>query len=405
MNSILRRWRSFLVLGAVFAAVVVMAGPAPADDGQREDDDEGQSGAVFTQSNTVPNFVRVFQRNADGTLVAAGQVATGGNGRTVNPPAGLPVLDTAGSVELSSDGDDKRCLFVTNAGSNTVSSFAVGEDGVKLADQEPTNGSRPISLTSNRRVLYVLNSDVASASIQGYYVSRKCALTAIPGSRWLTSNQASQPAQIAFNHRGTVLAVSERFGPSEGDIDIFPVNGDGVAGMPIVSQTTGPAPYGLAWTKRDQLTVSDSNEGPNPAGSTVSSYQLVGNTLVPINTLPSPGFSCWNVITDNGKFLYISQPAGHFFAPAGFSSVNIYTIGHDGKLGAAGLGVNTTPNNALDEALSHNSQYLYVLANELIPPGPTSSIHQYSVNQQTGQLTFIGVITMPGNTTSGLAAW
>jgi 6-phosphogluconolactonase len=400
MHSILRRWRSFLVLGAGLVAVVGVSGPAAAGDSQGL-----KPGAVFTQSNTVPNYVRIFRRSADGTRTAAGQLATGGNGRIPNPPGGVPILDTAGSVELSSDGDNKQCLFVTNAGSNTVSSFSVGNDGIALADQKATNGSRPVSLTSNKRVLYVLNSDVASASIQGYSVSKTCALTPIPGSWWPTSNPASQPAQIAFNERGTVLAVSERFGPSEGDIDIFPVNKDGVAGMPIVSQTTGPAPYGLAWTKRDQLTVSDSNEGADPAGSTVSSYQLVGNTLVPINTLPSPGFSCWNVITDNGKFLYISQPAGHFFAPAGFSSVNIYTIGHDGKLGVAGLGVNTTPNNALDEALSHDSQYLYVLANELIPPGPTSSIHQYSVDQATGQLTFLGVITMPGNSTSGLAAW
>src|SRR5205085_2439034 len=141
-----------------------------------------------------------------------GQVATGGAGQPAgNPPLGFPTLDSGRNVELSSDGDSKHCLFVTNAGSNTVSSFDVGPKGLTLADQESTNGSRPISLTSTQRgpmnvVLYVLNSDAGAASIQGYYVSERCAVTPIPGSFHLTSTPDSLPANIAFNHRGTALA-------------------------------------------------------------------------------------------------------------------------------------------------------------------------------------------------------
>src|SRR5205085_12071906 len=181
-----RRSRSLLVLS--LGLVAVLAAPAGAHAGSLT------PGAVFTQTNTVPNFVSVFQRAHDGTLAAAGQVATGGDGRPAgNPPLGFPTLDSGRNVELSSDGDGKHCLFVTNAGSNTVSSFDVGPNGLTLADQEPTNGSRPISLTSTQRgpmslVLYVLNSDVGGASIQGYYVSGRCALTPIPGSFHATSS-------------------------------------------------------------------------------------------------------------------------------------------------------------------------------------------------------------------------
>ena len=81
----------------------------------------------------------VFDRNHNGTLTAAGQVATGGVGKPAgNPPLGIPFLDTAGSVTLSHNG---RFLFVVNAGDNTVSSFRVGPHGLQLADVEPSLGS------------------------------------------------------------------------------------------------------------------------------------------------------------------------------------------------------------------------------------------------------------------------
>ena len=407
LRSIERRWRSLLVLGAGFVATVGTAGSAPAQDGQRL-----TPGAVFTQTNTVPNYVSVFRRTADGKLVAAGQVLTGGNGQSAaNPPLGLPFADSAGSVELSSGGDNKRCLFVTNIGSNTVSSFAVRPDGIELVDQRPTNGSRPISLTSNSRgpmslLLYVLNSDVAAASIQGYYVSGMCGLTPIPGSHRSTT-PASQPAQIAFNERGTVLSVTKRFsagGVCCGDIDIFPVDASGVAGVPITSPSSGANPYGQAWTKHDQLTVSNANVAFAP-GSTVSSYQLTeNNTLVPIAPalVPSPGVACWNVVTDNGKFLYVTNPAGQL---VGGTSITVFSIGRDGSLAPAGPGQNTL-RNGLDLALSNDSRYLYVLSDQLLPfLAPFSAIDQYSIDPETGQLTPIGVIEMPGNSTSGLAAW
>ena len=270
-------------------------------------------------------------------------------------------------------------------------------------------------MTSNRRgplslVLYVLNSDLSSASIQGYSVSVDCALTPIPGSHRPTADQAGLPAQIAFNSRGTVLSVTQRISAGgHGDLNVFPVDANGVAGAAIVSPSSGANPYGQAWTKHDQLTISNANV-PG-AASTVSSYQLTeNNTLVPVGPaeVPSPGLACWNVITNNGKFLYITNPAGPF-VPGG-TSITAYTIGRDGSLASAGPGVNAMglglPLNAIDEALSPDSQYLYVLANQMIPvPGALSTINQYSIDQKTGALTFIGAVDMPRNSTSGLAAW
>jgi 6-phosphogluconolactonase (cycloisomerase 2 family) len=369
----------------------------------------------------VPNFVSVFQRNANGTLVAAGQVATGGDGKPVgNAPLGLPYIQTTGEVQLGGDGDDKRCLFAVNAGSNTVSSFVVRHQGVTLADQKPSNGSRPVSLTSTQRgpnnlVLYVLNSDLnapdvftataGSASIQGYYVSQGCTLTPIPGSFHPTTSQIGVPTGISFNPSGTALAVVE---PNTaggalpgGDIDVFPVDSSGVAGDPVVTPSPAPNPYGLAWDSRGHLTVTNWFF-VNPFGGTVSSYRLTSDyKLVEISNVPAPGHPCWNVVTKDGRFLYTTQPAGLVI---GTPQILAFAIDRTGALTPTGAG-QTTPFNAVDEALSHNSQFLYVLNDGLLPFIPASAINAFAIDRATGNLTPIDQVNLPGNATSGLAAW
>ena len=398
-----RRRFTLLALALLLVAAAAAAGPAAAGA-------QTSPGAVFTETNNIPNEILVFPRNADGTLGAPTAVQTGGVGRPdANPPTAFPALDSAGPVELTSDGDNRRCLFAVNAGDDSVSSFRVTRGGAVLADREPTNGSRPASLTStqrgpNNRVLYVLNSDFGTASIQGYYVSSACMLTQIPGSFHPTTSPDSIPAQISFNHHGSVLAVSERFAFGLGDIDLFPVDNRGVAGPPAAKPSVGITPYGLAWTNRDQLTVS--NETIPTFASTVSSYQLTkdGN-LAFISDAPSPGAACWNVITDNQKFLYVANAVGH--------SIEGFRVTPEGQL----IPLSPAPEGnttyfAIDEALSHDSAYLYALSTSLTPspligsaPG-ASAIEEFKIDRETGLLTHLGTVVVPnGGSTSGLAGW
>ena len=172
-------------------------------------------------------------------------------------------------------------------------------------------------------------------------MSVDCALTPIPGSHRPTADQAGLPAQIAFNSRGTVLSVTNRLSAGgHGDLNVFPVDGNGVAGAPIASPSSGVNPYGQAWTKHDQLTISNANVPEINPRAACPSYQLTeNNTLVPVGPaeLLSPGLACWNVITNNGKFLYVTNPSGPF---VGGASITAYTIGRDGSLASAGPGVN-----------------------------------------------------------------
>src|SRR5579863_6923538 len=81
-----------------------------------EDDDRG---AVFVMTNAASgNQIETYVRHENGSLQSAGAFATGGNGSggTIDP------LHSQGSLRLS---PDHRFLFAVNAGSGTVSSFAV----------------------------------------------------------------------------------------------------------------------------------------------------------------------------------------------------------------------------------------------------------------------------------------
>ena len=241
---------------------------------------------MYVQTNTAPaNYVMVFDRNHNGTLTAAGQVATGGVGKPAgNPPLGIPFLDSAGSVTLSHNG---QFLFVVNAGDNTVSSFTVGPHGLVLADVEPTFGSRPVSSTTDDHLLYVLNSDEHSANISGYRVGSHGQLTPIPGSVQDTSQpDGGIPAQIQFDATGNLLTVSERAAGGTGLLDTFRVNHNGVAGPAVTHPSSGEGPFGIAFTKRNQMIVSNEHF-PNVLESSVSSYDVALTATTSRRSTPS----------------------------------------------------------------------------------------------------------------------
>jgi 6-phosphogluconolactonase len=356
-------------------------------------------GAVYVQTNTAPdNYVMVFDRNHDGTLTPAGQVATGGAGKPAgNPPLGIPFLDTAGSVTLSQNG---RFLFVVNAGDNTVSSFRVGPHGLQLADVEPSMGSRPASSTTDDHLLYVLNSEMDSANISGYRIGSQGGLTPIPGSVRDTSQPAGgMPAQIQFDATGRLLTVSERSAGGTGLIDTFRVNHNGVAGPAVAHPSSGEGPFGIAFTKRNQMIVSNEHF-PDVLLSSVSSYDVSrhGDTVTPIETEPAnAGGACWNVITNNQKYVLVTSPFTF--------NINSFRIEPNGQLTPVnGTSVVATAQGlTLDEALSRDSKYLYVLVDE--PTGfAFSEINAYKVNHD-GTITLIQTVGPFEGSSSGAAAW
>src|ERR1700747_2195017 len=122
-------------------------------------------GNLYMQSNEVKNAVIQYHWSANGALAEVERVATGGAGSGelspiyhVNRPNDF---EGAGSVILTAD---RRFLFATNAGDNSVSSFAVDKEGrLTLLDVKPTGstelgGAKSLVYAASSRTLYVLHT-------------------------------------------------------------------------------------------------------------------------------------------------------------------------------------------------------------------------------------------------------
>ena len=98
-------------------------------------------GHLYMQTNGIRNYVIHFVRTQDGKLTEVGRIPTGGAGSgTYKPVSGQEsapnAFEGANSVILT---PDRRFLFATNGGDNSVSSFAVDVDGkLTLLDAKRT---------------------------------------------------------------------------------------------------------------------------------------------------------------------------------------------------------------------------------------------------------------------------
>ena len=101
----------------------------------------GHTGHLYMQTNEIANCIVHYHRDESGKLVEAERCRTGGAGSgTFKPISGQDsspnAFEGAGSVILT---PDRRFLFATNGGDNSVSSFRVEEDGrLTLLDVKQT---------------------------------------------------------------------------------------------------------------------------------------------------------------------------------------------------------------------------------------------------------------------------
>jgi hypothetical protein len=123
---------------------------------------------VFVQTdNTAGNRVVAYDRAADGNLAPAGSYATGGRGGIL---AGSVVDHTASQGSLASD-PRHGLLYAVNAGSDTISVFAVRGDRLALRQVLGSGGTFPVSVAVHGDLVYVLNAaprpQPAQAAVRG----------------------------------------------------------------------------------------------------------------------------------------------------------------------------------------------------------------------------------------------
>lgn len=339
---------------------------------------------VFTLSNAASgNSVIAYTRSQEGTLKqTASPYPTGGMGSGAG-------LGSQGALVLQ---PESSLLFAVNAGSNEVSVLKVKNGALQLLDVVSSGGVMPISLTVYKNLLYVLNAG-ANGNITGFRIDNNGKLNPISGTTQPLSGSQAGPAQVQFSPDGKLLVVTEKM---TNKITAYVVSSNGVAGAPLVQNSSGETPFGFYFNKNNQLVVSEAFGGATNQ-SKASSYTISDNGSIHVISASVPTnqtAACWVIVTSNGQYVYTANTGSGSIT--GFkiaSDGSLSRLNEDGRTGITGEG-----SKPADMALSKNSHHLYDLNSG------TQSISVFSVNGNDGSLKWLQEIKGLPVGVAGLAA-
>jgi len=368
--------RKFVHVAAGLGAVLGVSAWAPL--AAAAQDGAGGSGAdnvVFVQTDGLAaNQVVAYDRGADGSLTWSATYDTGGQGGQLD---GSVVDHLASQGSLTYDAGN-GLLYAVNAGSNTVSVFAVDGDRLSLRQVVASGGTFPVSIAANGRLVYVLNAG-GSGSISGFRVAggQLHPITGSSRSLGLTiPTDASQfthtPGQVAFSPDGAQLIVTTKAGSNA--VDAFAVDPDGrTASTPVVNNETGTVPFAVTFDPAGHLLVAEA--GTNA----LATFSLAADgTLAPLDALGTgQAATCWVALAQG--YSYASN--------AGSASLSGFETAPNGEL--SDLGNTTTDPGTVDASASSGGQFLYVQT------GGSGIVDEYAVHAN-GSLGQIGSIAVPG---------
>ncbi len=294
---------------------------------------------VYTQTNDAAgNAVLAFREDTTGTLTPIGVYPTGGVGTGDG-------LGSQGAVVLSPKED---LLFAVNAGSDTVSAFAVAPDGgLTGRGHFSSGGDRPISVTVRDGHGYVLNATSLSVGSFGY------------GARGITdggragrslSTGAAGPAQVSITPDGRQLVVTEK---TSNSVDVLSVS-NGRVGLARRSAASGSTPFGFAFTANGVAVVSVAGSA---AAETFDIKRSGVAQTVDLDSNGGQGAPCWVVVTRSG----IAFTAN---AAASANSISSFRVGRRGDLFLLNSRAAATDIHPTDMALGAGDARLYNLSDQ-----------------------------------------
>jgi 6-phosphogluconolactonase (cycloisomerase 2 family) len=300
------------------------------------------AGAVFVQSNEERNRVLAFARNGEGALAEPMSFETGGRGTMA---AHLP---SQGSVVLSEDG---RFLLVANAGSNDVSVLRVDGAGLRMIGTVASGGEAPRSISEQAGIVVVMNT--GKPGLASFRLTDEGMSPVVGGETTLSAADAD-PAQIGFTPDGRTLILTQRGIDS---IATYPVREDGTFGEPTTIESSGPTPYGFAFSSNGTLVVAEAFRAETGAAA-ASSYAMIDGRLVPNTRSLGNGMSeiCWAVVTSDDRFAYMTNYAD--------STVSRFGIGTDGTIrleDAAAGSVGERRPGLRDEGVTNDGRFLFAI--------------------------------------------
>jgi DNA-binding beta-propeller fold protein YncE len=311
----------------------------------------GASHAVFVQTDaTSGNHVVAYHRAADGALSPAG------SSLTYDPWHSL--------------------LYAVNAGSNTVSVFAVSGDHLALRQVLSSGGTFPVSVAVHGDLVYVVNA-LNGGSLQGYRVYGSF-LAPLPGSnRALGLNPAASPqftntpGQVAFTPDGSRLIVTTK--ANGNDIDVFDVGfGGWLSPAPVVNSEPGTVPFAITFDAYGHLVIAEAGT------DALATFTISGRgTLTQLDAVGTgDAATCW--VAPAGSFLFASN--------AGSAAESGFTSAADGQLTL--LGATATDAGTVDASAAAGGRFLYVQT------GGAGIVDEYAVGAG-GALSPIGSVTVP----------
>lgn len=329
-----------------------------------------RGGILFAATNAAAgNTLLAFARRPDGSLAEPLALPTGGRGTGAG-------LGNQSGIALSEGG---RWVAVVNAGSNEISVFRAGDDGVRRTAIVSSGGTLPVSLTIHGELLYVVNE--GSASITGFRLDRDGVPHPIAGSTQALSGAGVDVAQVAFAPDGRQLVVTEK---STNLLLTFPVDAHGVASAARRQASAGATPFGFGFGRHGAVIVSEAQGGAANAG-TVSSYDLRHDGALRVVSPAVPtteSAPCWIAVTHDGRFAYTTNAASATITGFGVTGRGMLEV-----LDADGVTARSDAG-PTDMVVTADDDFLYALN------GAAGTITAYRVARD-GSLAPLGATALP----------
>ena len=356
--------RLLAVAAASVAATGLVAAPSQAAEASGPH-------VVFVQNDDPSgNAIVAYDRTPSGGLTQVGSYPTGGLGGVL-PGSVVDHLASQGSLTFDAG---SHLLFAVNAGSDSVTVFAVHGDRLTRRQVIGSGGSFPVSVTADGGRVFVLNAR-GGGSVQGFRLAdgRLARIAAWHRGLGLDPEQTpvftSTPAQIGFTPGGSQLVVTTKNG--DNSILVFAVR-PGALGAPVRTSLPGAVPFGFDFDAHGNLAVTEA--GPNVVATFGVSSD--GSLTALDSAATAQAATCWLVANDGT--VYASN--------AGSASLSSYRVGPTGDLTA--LGNTATDKGTVDAAVSSDGAYLYVQT------GATGTVDAYRIGSD-GSLTATGSVVVP----------
>jgi hypothetical protein len=414
-------------------------------------------GHLYMQTNEIRNCVIHYLRAPNGTISEVERHLTGGSGSGVFKPisgqeSAPNAFEGANSVILT---PDRRFLFATNGGDNSVSSFGVGEDGkLTLLDVKRTGNvvtgrpgpfyarsvrsgtAKSLTYSASSNTLFVLHSfgpdHVRLMSVDGegmltpraerYTVNTPDKPDRVPTTAALSPDEKflivgttfDEPAQanpdgspIIWVRRpdGELHSIASNLPDADGLV-VFPVGPHGTLGDPMFQDGGGASPFYpvflhgrpnhfiIGYAVADGIALATIDEDGKVTTSPVVKLD---------NSLGVPVELCWLSISPDDRWVYATN-FGYGYLTTFRLEGNVVSVAKDpacpkvpGDGTFRGLdGVVTS--GPSDNWLSPEGAYLYQIY------GNASKLIGYAV-QSDGSLEEITSASIPYNSPQGLTGF